>query len=83
MSCGSAFTACKGAQARVKALYDELHSWTEVGKELKVSPAMAWRVANQGYEPRDPEIRKRLGFPEIIVREAHRDEKGRFTRKGE
>ena len=82
MSSDVAFTACKGTQARVKALYDELHSWVEVSKELKVSPAMAWRVANQGYEPKDPEIRKKLGFPEIIVREAYRDERGRFVRRG-
>lgn len=75
----SSFTACKAIVTRIQALYDVLHSWIKVANELDVSPAMAWRVAKQGYEPKDPEIRKKLGFPEIIQLKVHRDEKGKFT----
>ena len=82
MSCGSTFTPCKGIQARVKELYGVLGSWPKVGAKLGVSPAMAWRVAKQGYEPKDPEIRKKLGFPEIIQVKVHRDKKGQFSKAG-
>jgi len=59
-------TACNAIQTRLFELYDHLHSWRAVGLELEISGAMAWRVANQGYEPKDPEIRAKLGLPQIV-----------------
>lgn len=38
-------------------------SWGAVAKRRKVSKIMAWRVALEGYEPKNLVIRRRLGFP--------------------
>jgi len=40
-----------------------LGSWRKVGAEIGVTGAMAYRVAKEGYQPRDPEVRARLGMP--------------------
>jgi len=37
--------------------------WRKVGAQFGISPAMALRIANQKYEPKDPKIRVRLGLP--------------------
>lgn len=58
-------------------------TWTDIAKEHKVSPAMVWRVANQGYEPKDDVIREKLGFPQVIKQTVYRDEHGRFRKAGE
>jgi predicted RNA-binding Zn-ribbon protein involved in translation (DUF1610 family) len=34
-----------------------------VGKEFGISSGMAFRIARQKYEPKDPVIRTRLGLP--------------------
>jgi len=59
----AAVTACNAARRRLLRLHDELGSWRKVGVEIGVTGAMAYRVATQGYQPRDPEIRARLGLP--------------------
>jgi len=43
-----------------------LGSWRAVGEFYGVNPTTAWRVANDPeYEPKDDEIRARLGFPPL------------------
>jgi hypothetical protein len=37
--------------------------WREVGKAYGVSGAMAYRIANSDYEPKDPHARFLLGLP--------------------
>ena len=65
---------------RVIALYAILGTWRKVGEELDVSPGMAHRVAG-GYEPKDPAIRRRLGFPAIEYIPQVRNTSGRFSSK--
>ena len=36
--------------------------WQEIADRYGVTVGMAWRVANQGYEPRSKAIRARLGL---------------------
>ena len=58
--------ACHATQELLPARLGELHSWEEkVGAEIGVTGAMAYRVATQGYQPLDPEIRGRLGLPQL------------------
>jgi len=42
------------------------NSWRKVADEFGVSPSMAWRIAKEGYEPQDNEIRAALGWPLIV-----------------
>jgi len=63
--------------------YAELKSWRKVAFELDVSLATVWRVANQGYEPKDEAIRDKLGFPQIIKQTVHRNPDGTFRKAGE
>jgi hypothetical protein len=56
-------TSCDAVQKRLRALYGQLGSWKLVGAEIKVSPAMAQRVATTDYRPKSPAIRAALGLP--------------------
>lgn len=38
-------------------------SWREVARKYDITPALAWRIANQEYEPKSPLIRRKLGLP--------------------
>lgn len=40
-----------------------LHNWRLVGREYGISGGMAWRIVRDGYDPRETEIRRRLGLP--------------------
>jgi len=82
MTSNTSFTACKAIQERLKEDYRVLHSWIAIGRKYNVSPAMAWRIANEGYEPKDDVIRDKLGFPQIIKQTVYRNKHGRF-RKGD
>lgn len=55
-------TACNAVSSQLAADYVSLHSWRAVGALYGVSPGMAYRVATQGYEPKDAVIRGRLGL---------------------
>lgn len=57
-------------------------SYQEIADFYGVSKAMAWRVANQGYEPVNDDIRDKLGFPEIIKQLVFRNPSdGRFQKE--
>ena len=60
---GLSVTAHNMAEANLLALYERLGTWRAVGSSLGVSGGMAYRVAMQGYEPKAPRIRQRLGLP--------------------
>jgi len=83
MTAQGSSTARNAIQDRLIALYALRGSWRAVGLELDVSSGMAWRVANEGYEPKDDVIRKKLGFPQVIKQTVYRDEHGRFRKAGE
>ena len=55
-------------------------SWAEMGREYDVNPAVLWRIANEGYSPKNTETRKRLYLPELVTREVYRNGAGRFTK---
>lgn len=38
-------------------------SWEKTGEDYKISGGMAYRIAMQGYEPKDAHIRAALGLP--------------------
>lgn len=43
--------------------YSHKGGWRKVGSDYGISGAVAYRIANSDYEPRDPHIRARLGLP--------------------
>ena len=55
-------------------------TWAGMAREYDVNPAVLWRIANEGYNPKKEETRKKLGLPEIVQQEVHRNSKGRFTK---
>lgn len=36
--------------------------WREIADRYAITPGMAWRIANQGYEPKSKAIRAKLGL---------------------
>lgn len=56
-------TLCNGYKKRLRAEYDKLGGWRKVGAQYGVSGALVYRVVMTDYEPKDPEIRHRLGAP--------------------
>ena len=76
-------TACNAIQERLLVDYKVEGSWSAVGSKYDVSSGMAWRVANEGYEPVDDIIREKLGFPQIIKQTVYRNPDGRFRKAGE
>lgn len=50
-------------QDRLCADYQHNTSWEDVGRIYGVSAGLAYKIAVQGYEPKSPELRRKLGFP--------------------
>ena len=53
-------TARKAFASRLKCAYVSLKGWNAVGAEFGISGGMAYRIANQGYWPKDKAICKAL-----------------------
>ena len=53
--------------ARMKYLQTEKgYSYAQIADEYGVNKGIIWKILNEeGYEPQDPEIRRRLGFPQV------------------
>ena len=47
-------------------VYSDLHTWQKVGDKYGISRGMAYRIAVNKYEPKTPEIRKKLGLPVAV-----------------
>ncbi len=56
-------------------------TWAGMAREYDVNPAVLWRIANEGYNPRKKITRTKLRLPEILVQEAYRNDKGRFSKR--
>ena len=56
-------------------------TWAGMGREYDVNPAVLWRIANEGYNPKKKETRAKLHLPEVLIQEAHRNNKGRFQKR--
>ncbi len=55
-------------------------SWRKVAEQFEISPAMAWRLVNEpDYEPKDPEIRRKLGLPVPVI--TYQGPDGRFVKR--
>jgi hypothetical protein len=50
----------------VKKAYKKLGNWRAVGREFGVSGGMAYRIAVDGYEPKEARIRVRLGLAAMV-----------------
>ena len=69
-----------GVAQKLTDLYEELGTWHKVGEQYGVSRTVAWRIAKDGYEPKDNATRRLLGLPEIIEQKVRRNSQGRFTK---
>lgn len=47
----------------IKKAYKKAKNWRRVGDQFGISEGMAWRIVNEGYEPKGPQIRIHLGLP--------------------
>ena len=56
----------KGAYLARRNARDEHRTWREVGDQYGISGGMAYRIAVDGYEPKDPHIRFTLCLPALI-----------------
>ena len=68
-------------QDTLKHLY-AAKSLRQIAKQFGVSYGTIHRCLN-GIQPKDPEIRKRLGLPQIIQQKVHRNQDGTFRKVGE
>lgn len=50
----------------MKRAHKELGNWRAVGVAYGINGAMAFRIAERGYEPTRPDIRHRLGLPAMV-----------------
>jgi DNA invertase Pin-like site-specific DNA recombinase len=54
-------------------------AWRAIASKYDVNVAVIWRIMNEGYEPKDNEIRKRLGLSIVVVQ--HKDPiSGRYVK---
>lgn len=65
---------------KLLALYEALGTWEKVGEHYKLPKITLWRIAYDGYDPRNNKTRRILGLSEIVEQKIRRDAKGRFTR---
>lgn len=68
-----------GLANKLNDLYEELGTWERVGKQFGVSRTVAWRIAKEGYDPKNKDVRSKMGLPEIVTREVYRNGSGRFA----
>jgi len=69
-------------QNMIKEKREQGKTWRDVADDYDVNVAVIWRIYNENYEPKNQEIRKRLGLPEIIEIKQYRDPKtGLFVKE--
>lgn len=57
-------------------------TWAGMAREYDVNPAVLWRIAHEGYNPKKKETRTKLHLLEILTQEVRRNETtGRFVEK--
>jgi hypothetical protein len=50
----------------VRKAYKRLKTWRAAGAEFEITGGMAYRIAVDGYEPKDPKIRVKLGLAAMV-----------------
>ena len=58
-------------------------TWAAMAREYGVSTAVLWRLANEGYNPKNKKTRAKLSLPELVKQTVYRDEHGRFRKAGD
>jgi len=53
-------------QDAITEAYIDLRNWRAVGQKWGVSGALCLRIMRDGYEPKEPEIRRKLNLPVVI-----------------
>lgn len=71
----------EGVRELLSKTKEQLGTWEAVGKKFGINKTTAWRIVNHNYEPKDNEIRSKLGLDEIVVVRQHRDKQGRFVKR--
>ena len=62
-----------GTLARLlRKTHKKTRSWASAGRAFGISKPMAFRIANNGYDPADPQLRIRLGLPPRPCPTCHR-----------
>jgi len=51
----------------LRKAHRKLHTWRAVGREWDLNCGMAYRIAMDGYEPKDAKIRVKLGLPAMVM----------------
>ena len=71
-------------QAEIAKMRADKKSYQFIGDKYGVNKGIIWRIYKSDYEPKNKEIRKKLGLENIMVDFVRqvRNEKGRFA-KGE
>ena len=49
-------------RAKMLEKYRILKTWRKVAKEYEISTGMAYRIAREGFDPKNTETRKKLGL---------------------
>jgi hypothetical protein len=60
------YTALKNLQHELMLSHAMLSNWRKVGEKFGVRHPIAYRIAMQGYEPKDEHIRAILNLPVLI-----------------
>lgn len=50
----------------IRKSYRKSHNWRKTAAEFGLSSGMAYRIAKNGYEPKDAHIRHKLGLPALM-----------------
>ena len=51
---------------KLRERHENGKTWRAVADDYGVTPALVWRIANQGYEPKRAQIRAALGLPQLF-----------------
>lgn len=55
-------------------------TWMQMEEKYGVTRAALWRIANENYEPKNSEMRRKLGLRELVQVPVKRDPQGRFSK---
>jgi hypothetical protein len=52
---------------KIKKMRSQGFSWRFIGQTLGISSALAWKIAEQNYEPKNATLRMQLGYPVLAL----------------
>jgi len=66
-------------QKRLRAELANGETYASLGRKYGVNRGLIWQIVNRDHEPKDSEIRRRLGLAQIVEIRLRRDARGRFA----